>query len=89
MIARLLVTAMDQRLIPTDMSRWDRPRGTCLLFRLTLWMVDGYSLRYDKLATTFLAFVQFAAVLDWLTHRVLKHSLDYISERKLEMLARP
>ena len=28
------------------------------------------STRYDKLAVTFLAFVQFAAVLDWLTHRV-------------------
>jgi transposase len=26
--------------------------------------------RYDKLATTFLAFVQFAAILDWLTHEV-------------------
>jgi transposase len=26
--------------------------------------------RYDKLATTYLAFVQLAAVLDWLTHRV-------------------
>ena len=26
--------------------------------------------RYDKLASTFLAFVQFAAVLDWLTHEV-------------------
>jgi transposase len=28
------------------------------------------STRYDKLALTFLAFVQFAAVLDWLTHEV-------------------
>jgi transposase len=28
------------------------------------------STRYDKLATTFLAFVLFAAALDWLTHRV-------------------
>jgi len=28
------------------------------------------STRYDKLAVTFLAFVQFAAVLDWLTHEV-------------------
>ena len=28
------------------------------------------STRYDKLAASFLAFVQFAAVLDWLTHRV-------------------
>ncbi len=27
------------------------------------------STRYDKLATVFLGFVQFAAVLDWLTHR--------------------
>lgn len=27
------------------------------------------STRYDKLAATFLAFVQLAAVLDWLTHR--------------------
>jgi transposase len=26
--------------------------------------------RYDKLACTFLAFVQFAAVLDWPTHRI-------------------
>lgn len=26
--------------------------------------------RYDKLASTFLGFVHFAAVLDWLTHRV-------------------
>ena len=28
------------------------------------------STRYEKLATTFLAFVQLAAVLDWLVHRV-------------------
>jgi len=28
------------------------------------------STRYDKLAVTFLSFVQFAAVLDWLTHKV-------------------
>lgn len=28
------------------------------------------STRYEKLAITFLAFVQFAAALDWLTHRV-------------------
>ena len=28
------------------------------------------STRYEKLAATFLAFVQFAAALDWLTHRV-------------------
>jgi transposase len=28
------------------------------------------STRYEKLAATFLAFVQLAAVLDWLTHRV-------------------
>ncbi|MEO6245171.1 MAG: transposase, partial [Opitutaceae bacterium] len=28
------------------------------------------STRYEKLARTYLAFVQFAAVLDWLTHRI-------------------
>lgn len=28
------------------------------------------STRYDKLASSYLAFVQFAAVLDWLTHKV-------------------
>jgi len=28
------------------------------------------STRYEKLATTYLAFVQLAAVLDWLTHRI-------------------
>ncbi len=26
--------------------------------------------RYDKLAVTFLGFVQFAAIFDWLTHEV-------------------
>ena len=29
-----------------------------------------FATHYDKLAITFLAFIQFAAVLDWLTHRV-------------------
>jgi len=33
------------------------------------------STRYEKLALTFLAFVQFAAALDWLTHRVRIHAL--------------
>ena len=26
--------------------------------------------RYDKLAVTFLAFIQFAAIIDWLTFKV-------------------
>ena len=30
----------------------------------------GISTRYDKLALTLLAFVQFGAVLDWLSHQV-------------------